>query len=80
MMTITKTKYREFVDQTVELANCKELIVKLQHHLKEKSFEIKRLRSKVDYCRITHFTKIPEEKRKDNTDKTDNISDKDIKV
>lgn len=80
MQTITKAKYKEFVDQTVELAKCKDLITKLQHHLKDKSVEIRQLRSKVDYCRIAHHTKTPEEKPKDNADKNNDVSDSGIKV
>lgn len=80
MQTITKAKYKEFIDQTVELAKCKDLIVKLQNHIKDKSVQIKQLKSKVDYCRIAHNSKTPAEKPNDNAHKTDNVSDVDIKV
>lgn len=63
---LTRAKYKELVDQTVELAKYKNLVIKLQGHLKNRSAKIKQLESKVQYCKKAHNRNILQEKLKHN--------------
>lgn len=80
MQIITEAKYKEFIEQAMELAKYKDLIEKLQRNLRNKSIQIKQLRSKVDYCKNAHLKKTPNKMSKDNVNTDDISSEKDTKV
>lgn len=61
---ISNEKYSEFLNQNIELIKAKELISKLQLHLKDKSAEIKRLKFQVDYYKKKHGKEVPSETSK----------------
>lgn len=77
MQNVTKQKYKELLEKSIELEKCKDLICKLQEQLNVKSSQIKQLRGQVSYCKHAHGKKIP---MKESSCKQDNNIHEDIKV